>query len=263
NVDGRFLVSYETGDDHFDMSEGYSGRLQYLIAYQDTVLTPRANAGSPSSDPQGIENDGCNGSGCTLGHNSTPFTLPIVANFTIVGTGKTALSASGGGIGLMLRRGTGGHYVNGIVARYPRAGVALRDSSTFARANSAATPDLATSDLAIRNVLFVDNANLFETGSGRFAFDAASNTLVTSAATTASVFTAFPADATASTSVSAFDWTPSAGSAALSGGLAAFTGRLQTRAGTVVTGTSFVGAAPPVGSPNARWWAGWTTYAQQ
>ncbi len=40
-VDGRYLVSYETGDDHFDMSEGYSGRLQYLIAYQSKLLDPR------------------------------------------------------------------------------------------------------------------------------------------------------------------------------------------------------------------------------
>jgi len=64
-VDADHLVSYEAGDDHFDMSEGYVGRLQYLIALQTTQLTPRAGAGSASSDPQGIENDGCSGTGCT------------------------------------------------------------------------------------------------------------------------------------------------------------------------------------------------------
>jgi hypothetical protein len=78
-VDAKYLVSYESGDDHFDMSEGYAGRLQYLIAYQTKVLTPRAGAGSVSTDPEGIENDGCNGTGCDLGHNSTPLTLPVVA----------------------------------------------------------------------------------------------------------------------------------------------------------------------------------------
>ena len=37
-VDGKYLVSYESGDDHFDMSEGYVGRLQYLIAFQSKLL---------------------------------------------------------------------------------------------------------------------------------------------------------------------------------------------------------------------------------
>ena len=31
-VDGRYLVSYESGDDHFDWTEGYQGRNQFLIA---------------------------------------------------------------------------------------------------------------------------------------------------------------------------------------------------------------------------------------
>ncbi|MEY4010621.1 MAG: hypothetical protein RLZZ93_1313, partial [Actinomycetota bacterium] len=63
-VDGKYLVSYESGDDHFDMSEGYQGRLQFLIAYQSGLVIPRAGAGNSSNDPQGIENDGCNGTGC-------------------------------------------------------------------------------------------------------------------------------------------------------------------------------------------------------
>src|SRR5205823_2469021 len=68
-VDGDHLVSYESGDDHYDQSEGYIGRLQYVIGLQSTVLTPRSGAGNPSTDPQGIENDGCNGTGCTNGFN--------------------------------------------------------------------------------------------------------------------------------------------------------------------------------------------------
>src|SRR5690606_40296285 len=87
SVDARNLVSYESGDDHYDMSEGFSGRLQNLIAYQARRVVPRSVAGSPSSDPQGIENDGCHGSGCTDGQNSTPYTMPLVSNFTLVGTG--------------------------------------------------------------------------------------------------------------------------------------------------------------------------------
>ena len=40
-VDVRNLVSYESGDDHFDWTEGYSGRGQNLIALQTSQLTPR------------------------------------------------------------------------------------------------------------------------------------------------------------------------------------------------------------------------------
>jgi hypothetical protein len=53
-VDGKFLVSYESGDDHFDAAEGYVGRNQYLIGFQSTVLEQRAGAGQLSRDPQGF-----------------------------------------------------------------------------------------------------------------------------------------------------------------------------------------------------------------
>ncbi|MDP1889497.1 MAG: fibronectin type III domain-containing protein [Gemmatimonadaceae bacterium] len=257
SVDGDHLVSYEAGDDHFDMSEGFSGRLQYLISLQSTVLTPRTGAGSPSSDPQGIENDGCAGSGCDLAFNSTPLTIPVVANFTLIGTGSTTTSGSSGGTGMVLRRGTGGYYVNGVVARFPRGGIGMRDLDTFVRAGSAATPDLATTDLAVRNVLVAEtNSIVFETGSGRSAFDLAGNTITASAATAATLFTALPATGVEPT-LAGLDWSPATGSAIAAGGLATFTGKLATKAGTFVTGTTYLGAAAPGGT---KWWTGWTVY---
>ncbi|HUQ81592.1 MAG TPA: fibronectin type III domain-containing protein [Gemmatimonadaceae bacterium] len=267
-VDGDHLVSYEAGDDNFDMSEGYSGRLQFVISFNSTVLTQRPNAGQPASDPEGIENDGCNGTGCTLGFNSAPFTIPVIANFTIVGTGDPATSGTSGGIGMMLRRGTGGYYVNGIVAKYPRAGISLRDAETFVRAGSVPTPDLATADLAVRNILFVETPTIFQTGgtSPQNAFDLATNGLVASNATAATTFTAFPATVTATTTATAFDWTPAAGSAAATGGLAAFTGKLAAKVAAPlasgngsIAGTAYLGAAAPGGT---KWWDGWTRYAR-
>lgn len=273
-VDGDHFVSYEAGDDHFDMAEGYQGRLQYLIALQTGQLTARPGAGSPSGDPQGIENDGCFGATCgagtATGANATPFTIPLVSNFTLVGTGTTASSGTNGGIGMMLRRGTGGYYVNGVVARWPRAGVSLRDAATYARAGSTASPDLATTDLAVRNVLFAETPVLFEAqvaGSTTIqnSFDPAANALVTSTAATTALFTAFPAAVTAATTAAAFDWRPAASSPAASGGLATFTGKLATRAsggsltGNSFGGTAYVGAAQPGGQ---QWWSGWTVYSQ-
>ena len=265
-VDGDHLVSYEAGDDNFDMSEGYVGRLQYVISLNTTVLTQRAGAGSPASDPEGVENDGCNGSGCTNGFNQQPYTVPVIANFTLIGTNDAASSGSSGGYGMMLRRGTGGYYVNGIIARYPRAGISLRDPETYARAGSVATPDMATTDLATRNILFVETPTMFQAGAGQNSFDAAGNALVSSAATTASIFTAFPASITSTTTEAAFDWTPAAASAAASGGLATFSGKLAaatasaTATGNSIAGTAYVGAAAPGGT---KWWQGWTRYSRQ
>ena len=265
-VDADHLVSYESGDDNFDMSEGFRGRLQYLISFNSTQLAQRQGAGTPASDPEGVENDGCAGTGCAADtYNSQPYTIPVVANFTLVGTGSTASSGSSGGIGMVLRRGVGGYYVNGIIARYPRYGMAVRDAETYARAGSVATPDLATADLAVKNVLFVEVPTLFDPNGA--TFDLAGNAIVNNTtATTASLFTAFPATAGGTTTEAAFDWTPPAGSPAATGGLTTFSGKLATKTatatptGNTVAGTAYLGAAAP-GGP--KWWQGWTRYSQQ
>jgi hypothetical protein len=258
--DADHLVAYETGDDMFDMSEGFNGRLQYLIGFNSVQLTPRSGAGSLATDLEGIENDGCNGSGCDNGFNQQPFTVPVVANFTLVGCGDVACVGSGGGFGMMLRRGTGGYYINGVVARFPRAGVSLRDAETFLRAGSALTPDLTTADLAIRNVLFADIAStVFQAGTNpvQNSLDLSGNILTNSSATAASLFTALPAQGAVPSGVAAFDWTPTAASAIATGGMANFNGKLASKAAAAVAPTSYLGAAQPGG---AKWWAGWTVY---
>jgi len=267
-VDGDHLVSYESGDDHFDMSEGYVGRLQYLIGLQTTQIPPRTGSiGAISSDPQGIENDGCNGAGCaTDTYNSTPLTIPLVANFTLIGTGATASSGSAGGYGMVLRRGTGGYYVNGLLAKWARAGIGVRDPQTYSRAGDTATPNMSTTDLAVNNVLLLETATTFEAGTSRYSFDMTASSIVNNGtATTVSALTAFPASVTTATTEAAFDWTPSASSPAASGGLGTFSGKLATKAtgassaGHTFAGTSFVGAAAPGG---IKWWQNWTKYAQ-
>lgn len=261
-VDAKYLVSYESGDDHFDMSEGYQGRNQFLIAYQSVRVTPRPAAGTPSSDPQGIENDGCAGQNCaggtssTAGQNSTPLTAPLVANFTLVGTGTGVVDATTGGVGMMLRRGTAGSYVNGIVTRWPRAAVSLRDATTIARATSG--------ELTLRNVYLAENGPTFEpqgtatNASVQGSLDLAANAIEVAApaTTAASLFTALPA---VPTDAASLDWTPSAASAARTGGLTPFTGAIATKASANVSATAYRGAAAPAGD---KWWQGWTAYAR-
>ena len=257
------LVAYETGDDMYDMSEGWVGRMSFLIGYNSVQLTPRSGAGFLSSDIEGIENDGCNGSGCDNGFAQTPFTIPLVSNFTLIGCGDVACSGSGGGYGMMLRRGTGGYYVNGVIARWPRGGISLRDQESFVRGGSVATPDPTTADLVVRNNFFTEVGGLvFQAGGGstvQNSFDLASNSLTNGTASAASLVTTMPAQGVAPTGVASFDWTPSATSAIATGGLAILPGKIGTKAGAVITGTTYLGAAAPAG---AKWWAGWTTYAR-
>jgi hypothetical protein len=249
-VDAKYLVSYDAGDDHFDMSEGYSGRLQYLIAYQNRQVIPRAAAGNPSSDPQGIENDGCAGSNCTNGQNSQPLTAPVVANFTLVGAPTGVFAGTSGGVGMMLRRGTGGFYLNGVVARWERAGISLRDQTTLDR--------LGPQNLVLNNIYVTQSGATFQAASGttvQGTVDMAANGIVAATTATASLFTGLPAEPSSST---ALDWTPAASSAIATGGLATFPTAVSARAGTFVTPTVYRGAADPSG---AKWWTGWTVYA--
>ncbi len=248
-VDGKYLVSYESGDDHFDAAEGYVGRNQFLIAYQSNALKPRPGSGDASGDPQGFEIDGCAGSGCAS-QDAEPLTDPLFANFTLVGTGPNdAIAAKSGGVGMVIRRGAAGHYVNGVVARWPRAGISLRDPSTEALA--------ASGRLALSNIHLAEVGTAFESGSGRFTVDAVANDIVSGTGTAASLFAALPAAATPPSSAAAFDWTPAAGAAITTSGTGSFSGALATKGGGFVTGTTYAGAAAPTGP---KWWQGWTYY---
>ena len=244
-VDSKYLVSYESGDDHFDASEGYRGRVQFMIAYQSKVLIPRTGAGNVSSDPQGFENDGCAGANCANGQTSEPYTMPLWANFTLVGTGPGFVDATSGGYGMVLRRGTGGYYMNGVVARFPKAALSVRDAATTTR--------VAAGDLIVANILAAENGALLH--SGQQPYDTAANNVRSVTNSAASLFNLLPTDPN---SGAQFDWQPPAASPAASGGLATFPAAVAARAGTFITPTTYRGAAAPGGT---KWWAGWTTYA--
>jgi hypothetical protein len=255
------LVAFETADDILDMSEGFVGRIQYVIGYNSVQLTPRTGAGFYATDLEGIENDGCNGSGCDNGFNQQPFTIPLVANVTLVGCGDQACVGSGGGFGMMLRRGTGGYYINSVFARFPAAGISLRDPETFLRAANAAVPDLATSDLIVRNDYFAETPVLFQantaTPATQFSLDAAGNSLTLNTNAAASLFVALPAKASVPAGIDAFDFTPAASSPIATGGMTSFTGKIGTKAGSFVVPTPYMGAVAPGGT---KWWQGWTVY---
>jgi hypothetical protein len=264
-VDGRYLISYEAADDHFDASEGFVGRVQYGIAFQSIRPEPRPNlAGGAASDPQGMENDGCWASNCLGGNNNTnaePFTVPVFANMTLIGAPVGAWETPGGNYGMMLRRGTGGLYVNSVIARYSKAGISFRGQNTFGRSQEG--------NFGIRNVLIAQTPSAFQAEdltnanieNRQFTLDFAANDIEVSALTVADLFTAIPLN-TQNADADDFDWTPAAGSPLATGGLDDFSGlpsALRNAAGDFVTPTAFRGAAAPGG---VKWWEGWTNYAR-
>ncbi|MGE3618350.1 MAG: hypothetical protein AB7L66_20940, partial [Gemmatimonadales bacterium] len=255
--DVRHMVSFESGDDHFDWTEGTRVRGQYLIALQTSVLTPRPGTGTTSSDPRGFEGDGCENdkAGCT--YANAPYSQPVWANFTIVGPGTGVFSATDGNAAVV-RRGSGGNFVNGILARWPGVGFSIRDaeSKTLMDADS----------LYIRNVYLVENGANFEAAaSGRFGFvvgDSAAQWSV-STATMAAVFAgALPGSATAVTEAN-LNLGLATGAAARTGGKNSFAGtplaaRVTNYFGGDMPATAYVGALDPAAA--TPWYAGWTRW---
>ncbi len=247
-VDGRYLVSYESGDDHFDWTEGYRGRNQFLIAFQSARLDPDPGTGVLSTDPQGFEADGCNGTGCDLGFASQPYSVPVFANFTMIGPGTGTTLTASGDVGMVLRRGTGGYLTNGIVARWQKQGVSVRDPET----NTLLT---TLDSLNVVNLLLAENAINYDddagTSFGKAAAFAASNH-VAAGGTAASLFTSLTA--------ASLDWTPAAGSPAATGAGTIVIPVEYTAAffGGSLTNSTYFGAADPAGT---KWWQGWTSYA--
>jgi hypothetical protein len=250
-VDGRYLVSYESGDDHFDWTEGYQGRNQFLIAFQSQRLVPRSGAGVFSSDPRGFEGDGCDPavSGCTLSATgaSTPYSNPVFANFTMIGPGQLA-GIPNDGNGAVWRRGTGGYFANGVLARWKGIAINIRDAWTDSL--------LVNYDsLNIVNVLLTQNGFNYDTtgsGFGQAPAFASDNHLIFAATVAADTLLGI------SLNPAGLDWTPKASSPATSGAGAVPAAKVGAFFGGSWANTAYLGAADPAGT---KWWQGWTSYA--
>ena len=256
SVDGRYLVSYEAGDDHFDWTEGYNGRNQFMIGYQTYKPTPLAGAGFASSDPRGFEGDGCETTkaGCA-DFTTQPYSEPVFANFTLVGPGPGTFTGVSDANGSVIRRGSGGTIFNGILARWQGIGLDVRDAQT----NTLRGLD----SLIVTNVLYTEN------GGGNFDpvgtnFGQATNFPGNEdgSMSTTGLFVSVPAAGTNPTGTT-LDWSLSTSSAARTGGLTTLptlvSARVQSYFGGAIAGTAYRGASDPAG---AKWWAGWTSYAR-
>jgi len=255
-VDSRYLVSYESGDDHYDWTEGYVGRTQFMIMLQTQRLNPAPGTGVFSTDPRGFEGDGCDPgvSGCVVAATSTsaPYSMPVVANFTNIGPGQLAGIPADGNGGVW-RRGTGGTFRNGVMARWKGIAINLRDAWT----DSLFVANGGRDSLDLQAIILAQNGyNLDTTGAG---FAQTANWNAGRLATLKQFASSVLVDTLLgiSTNPTSLDWTPKAGSPASTGAVAMPAARVTGFFGGTWVNTTYIGAADPAGG---KWWTGWTAY---
>lgn len=123
-VNAKYLVSYRTLDDDFDMDNGYRGFIQFAVA-----LRGGTNADQSGSNGFEVDNDG-------QGTPNEPFTSPTLANVSLIGakqSQETFISTLFQN-GMHLRRNNKIKVYNTFVTGFPN-GVYIDGSTTAANAN--------------------------------------------------------------------------------------------------------------------------------
>lgn len=134
-----YLVLTGIGDDSLDWTDGWVGGSQYVIVKQ-----------GPGAGDRGIEGD-------NRGSNNglTPTSDPLISNFTFLG-------GDSGDSGIVVRAGTAGRIINGVIVGFQDAGVDVDDQSSL--------DNLSSGDLSFAS-LFLDNSDNIESGDDTPAFD--------------------------------------------------------------------------------------------
>jgi hypothetical protein len=129
-ANARNILNSRCADDHFDWTNGYMGKAQFIVAHK-----------ADDDGDRGIEGDNLKSD-----NNAQPVSNPTIYNMTLVGNYNIP---DGGGEGILLRRGTGISMKNSIVTNFQKAAVDIDNEATFARINSG--------NLAVQNCIFYNN----------------------------------------------------------------------------------------------------------
>ncbi|WP_448104674.1 hypothetical protein [Pedobacter panaciterrae] len=115
-VNAKHLVSIANIDDVFDFDNGFSGKLQFLVAQRDPSLSDAAGQSN------GIESDNSAGD-----FTVSPRTRPVISNMTIIGPGTEANNKHE--YANLWRRGSKMVLANSIFIGF-RYGLDIRDKET-------------------------------------------------------------------------------------------------------------------------------------
>jgi len=137
NVNCRYLVATGCDDDHFDMDNGYNGKIQFGVVVQDRAVANRGY--EVNNDGQGSSN-----------RSSAPvnsLTSPIVYNVTMVGAGVERANDDIND-GMYLRGNSQGQYWNQIVVNFGGFGVVVDGSGSITQYQN--------DSLQVRNSIFAN-----------------------------------------------------------------------------------------------------------
>ena len=115
-VNGKHIAITGVGDDNIDWTDGWTGKLQYVVAIQYEY----------DSD-NGIEADN-NGND----NSASPVSSPMLSNVTLIGIPDS----SGSDLGLLLREGTAGKLYNMVVWGFNDTCLSLDQGATFTNAEN-------------------------------------------------------------------------------------------------------------------------------
>ncbi len=118
-VNCRNLIALATADDDFDFDFGYTGMIQYAVALRDPKFVDAGDAGN------GIE---CDNENPYSGR--TPFTRPVLSNFTIIGPNNAPGTAPNHNFGNRWRRGTRFVFRNSILLGHQKGGFSIESDAS-------------------------------------------------------------------------------------------------------------------------------------
>lgn len=117
-VNCKNLIAFSTADDDFDFDYGYTGTITGGIALRDPVFVDGGDAGN------GIEADN-DGSGTT----ATPYTRPVLSNFTFVGPNGAAGTAANHNFANRWRRAVRFSLTKSILIGFQKGGFSIESNA--------------------------------------------------------------------------------------------------------------------------------------
>lgn len=116
-VNAKNLIAFATYDDDFDFDFGYTGKIQFAVSLRDKPADTDAANGIEA------DNDGA-------GTNATPYTRPVLSNFTFIGPYDTTGSASTHNFSNRWRRSVRFALHNSILAGHKKGGFSMESAGT-------------------------------------------------------------------------------------------------------------------------------------
>jgi hypothetical protein len=243
-VNCKYLISYASGDDDFDFDFGYNGAIQFGVSLRDKY--------SDDDDANQIECDN-DASGTT----ATPYTRPVLSNFTLIGPFDTTGTGSNGSrhrYGNRWRRNTRFEFRNSII-------LGSRGNALILESDGTINGFVAGESIFRNNLVFSYNA--WPVGTPAFPFvtnnqtllpNATFETTLTNSTNKNTILTSREAaELNNPFSLATPNWLPKSSSPALVNGAANFSGL-----SAFFTQVTHVGA---FGSED--WTQGWTNFNPQ